>query len=79
MDAQKVWFGVATALKGKEVRILHPKSIASTMSIISPLKSLGRIGQEDWEVGRVASSCHLSLDLLCQEMWDACREKLTAS
>ena len=26
---------------------------------------------EDWEVGR-ASSCHLSVDLLCQEMRDAC-------
>ena len=29
---------------------------------------------EDWEVGRVASSCRLSVDLLCQEMWDAWRE-----
>ena len=29
---------------------------------------------EDWEVGLVASSCHLSMDLLCQEMRDACRE-----
>ena len=27
---------------------------------------------EDWEVGRVALSCHLSMDLLCQEMRDAC-------
>ena len=27
---------------------------------------------EDWEVGRVAPSCHLSVDLLCQEMRDAC-------
>ena len=26
---------------------------------------------EDWEVGRVALSCHLSMDLLCQEMRDA--------
>ena len=48
----------------------------STTSIISPLKSLGKINWssevispflEDWEVGRVASSCHLSMDLLCQE------------
>ena len=29
---------------------------------------------EDWEVGRVALSCHLSMDLLCQEMRDAWRE-----
>ena len=29
---------------------------------------------EDWEVGRVALSCHLSMDLLRQEMRDACWE-----
>ena len=23
---------------------------------------------EDWGLGRVASSCHISLDMLCQEM-----------
>ena len=27
---------------------------------------------EDREVGRAALSCHLSMDLLCQEMRDAC-------
>ena len=26
---------------------------------------------ENWEVGRVALSCHLSMDLVCQEMRDA--------
>ena len=26
---------------------------------------------EDWKVGRVASCCHLSMDLLCQEIRDA--------
>ena len=26
---------------------------------------------KDWEVGRVALSCHLSMDLLCQETRDA--------
>ena len=29
---------------------------------------------EDWEVGRVALRCHLSMGLLCQEMRDACWE-----
>ena len=29
---------------------------------------------EDWEVGRVAFSCHLSMDFLCQEKMDACWE-----
>ena len=34
-----------------------------TSEVISPFL-------EDWEVRRVASSCHLSMDLLCQEMRD---------
>ena len=29
--------------------------------------------REDWEVGRVASSCHLLMDLLCQEMRNMCK------
>ena len=29
---------------------------------------------EDWEVGRVALSCHLSMDLLCQEMENVFKE-----
>ena len=28
---------------------------------------------EDWEVGRAALSCHLSIDLWCQEMRDVCK------
>ena len=27
---------------------------------------------EDWELGRVAWSCRMAMDLLCQEMRDAC-------
>ena len=27
---------------------------------------------EDWELGRVALSCHMATDLLCQELRDAC-------
>ena len=27
---------------------------------------------EDWELRRVALSCHMVMDLLCQEMRDAC-------
>ena len=42
---QKVRFGVTTALKRKEVRMLHPWSITNTMSTTSPLKSLGRTDQ----------------------------------
>ena len=29
---------------------------------------------EDWEIGRVALSCHMAMDFLCQEMRDACDE-----
>ena len=28
---------------------------------------------EDWQVARVALSCHLSVDLMCQEMRDVCK------
>ena len=72
MASQKALSGAATALNGQEVRMLRLWSIMSTTSIISPLKSLGKINWssevispflEDWEVGRVASSCHLSMDL----------------
>ena len=27
---------------------------------------------EGWELGRVALSCHMAMNLLCQEMTDAC-------
>ena len=27
---------------------------------------------EDWELGRVALSCHMTMDLLCQDRRDAC-------
>ena len=57
-----------------------------TTTSAGPLKSWGRIGQsevvalllEDWELGRVAMSCHMAVDLLlCQEMRDACLGELT--
>ena len=32
------------------------------------LHSIREVHREDWEVGRVALSCHLSMDLLCQEL-----------
>ena len=44
------------------------------------LKSLGQdlssevvaLFLEDWELGRAALSCHITMDLLCQEMRGAC-------
>ena len=50
------------------------------MSGIFHWRLWGKIGQaclligcflEDWELERVAVSCHLAVDLLCQEMQDA--------
>ena len=29
---------------------------------------------EDWGLGRVALSCHMAMDLLCQEIRDACQD-----
>ena len=49
----------------------------NTMSRTSLLKSWGKAGQasylflEDWELARVALSCHLALNILCQEMQEA--------
>ena len=31
------------------------------------------LSHEDEELGRVALSCHMAMDLLCQDMRDACR------
>ena len=45
MWSQKVLCGAATALNGQEVRVLLLWCITSTTSVISLLKSLGRIGQ----------------------------------
>ena len=33
---------------------------------------VGALFLEDWQLGRVALSCHMEMDILCQEMRDAC-------
>ena len=40
-----------------------------------------KIGHEkvflkDWQLAKVALSCHMALDMLCQEMREACQEAL---
>ena len=50
-----------------------------TTTSAGPLKSLGldwssevvALFLKDWELGRVALSCHVAMDLLCQEMRDS--------
>ena len=78
-----VWSG--DGFEGERIESAQPWRNTNTTSTTSPLKSLGRTGQvislflEDWEVGRVALSCHLSMDPSCQEMRDACRGELRFS
>ena len=65
-----------------EVRVHWFMRYTSTMTNVVLCKSLGRTGQAKWwrsfsrtgELARVALSCHMALDLLCQEMKDACQE-----
>ena len=69
----KVRFGATTALKRKEVRMLHPWSITNTLcrhprsgEVVGQNWSsevISLFNGSDWEVGRVALSCHLSVDL----------------
>ena len=74
--------GAATALNGQEVKMLLLWSITSTTSESRFFGVVGQnwssevisLFQEDWEVGRVAISCHLSMDFVCSEMRNACRE-----
>ena len=74
--ARRVLFGAAVALTGQEVRVRLLLRITRATSITSLLKSLsGEVVShflEDWELGRVALSCHTAVDLLCQEMRGAC-------
>ena len=71
MVAQKALFGAAAAMTGQEARVRLLSRITSTTSVTSLMKSLGKIGQvkwslflEDWDLGRVALSCHMATDLL---------------
>ena len=60
---------------------LEEERAEDTPSVILAIEVVGQnwtsgeisIFLEDWEVGRVALSWHLSMDLLCQEMRDVCK------
>ena len=56
MAAQKVQFGLTTALKRREVRILHLWSIPIEVVWQNWTREVICLFQKDWEVGRVASS-----------------------
>ena len=79
---KKALCGAATALNGQDVRIFLLWSVTSTNVGNLAVEVVGQnwssevisLFLEDWEVGRVAFSCHLSMDLLCQEKMDACWE-----
>ena len=84
MAAQRVRFGATTALNGESSE--DASSVEYYEHNVDDL-AIEVVGQNwssevislflvDWEVGRMALSCYLSLDLMCQEMRDACWEEL---
>ena len=69
-DLGEMWkLGAAMALQRKEVRVRHPWSIIEVVGQNWSSEVIS-LFLEDEEVGRMALSCHLSIDLLCQEMRD---------
>ena len=81
--AQKARIGTATANRGPKVKVFLRPTLARTMWKALLCMSSGLIGPgevvslflEDWELARVALSCHVALDMLCQEMHTACHSK----
>ena len=65
--ALKALTGTATLSYGLKAKALLLQSEHNVESL-----ALNAMGQdqllEDWELARVALSCHMALDLLCQEM-----------
>ena len=69
----------ATANRGPDVKAFLRPIFASTLWKALRRMSSGKIGQakmvslfvEDWELARVALSCHIALDMLCQEVHEA--------
>ena len=76
MAVQRALCGAATALNGQEVRVCLPLEYYEHNVGNLALEVVGQIWSsevislflKDREVGRVAQSCHISMDLLCQEM-----------
>ena len=84
VPARKALIGTATSTLGPRARKpalarLLMRSMRSTMSGIFLSKLWGKVGQAGWsifflwspELAREAVSCHLTLNLLCQELQDA--------
>ena len=84
--SQKARIGTATANRGPKLKAFLRPIFASTKlveSLALHVLGLNWTGEKislflgDWELGRVALSCHIALDLLCQEMheasWLGCR------
>ena len=79
-DAQKAQIGTATANRGPKVKAFLRPMFASKMWTALLLHVIGQnwsgekvsLFLEDWELAGVALSCHIALDVLCQEMHEAC-------
>ena len=77
--AQKALTGTATLSHGLKAKALLHRSSANTTwkALLSLL--WGKTSEvnsflctlEDWDLGRVTLSCHIALDMLCQEMREA--------
>ena len=74
-----------TMCLARQVRVHWVMRCTSTTMSAGLLKSSGRIGQarwwrslslEDWVLGRVAFGCLITMDFLCQEMRDACWDRV---
>ena len=77
--AERAWIGTATADRGPKVKAFLRPTFASTLWKALLCMLSGYVGQakrcpfswRDWELARVALSCHVALDVLCLEMHEA--------
>ena len=76
---QLVHCGSEKAKFGRKTKVCLPVSPGKAMCATKRCMSLGCMGPgdnislflKDWELAKVALSCHMALDMLCQEMHEA--------
>ena len=70
MIAQRALTGTATLSHGLKAKALLHNVESLALSVMVQDQSGEKISLflEDWELARVALSCHIALDMLCQEM-----------
>ena len=68
--AQRVQYGKVRMKLGLKTTAFRRVSLEGTLCAMVRCTSSGCVGQ-DWELAKVALSCHIALDMLCQEMHEA--------